>query len=131
MPENRPWDVITFDCYSTLIDWEGRHQRRAPSGRPRPPTAWLIPTALRAVFEREPGQAAHCQTCSPDGHGDGVAAPGLDGQPQAPAFLPTVSALEAPSPIRTPRSSAPAAQADSASVNVDDACSPVRAGTSR
>jgi 2-haloacid dehalogenase len=22
MPENRPWDVVTFDCYGTLIDWE-------------------------------------------------------------------------------------------------------------
>ena len=33
----RPYDVITFDCYGTLIDWEGGHRERvhARGGRDR------------------------------------------------------------------------------------------------
>jgi 2-haloalkanoic acid dehalogenase type II len=60
MPENRPYDVITFDCYGTLIDWEAGiteafREAAAADGVKLSPT-----DALRAVFEREPEvQAAH------------------------------------------------------------------------
>jgi len=63
MPENRPWDVITFDCYGTLIDWEAGigdafREAAAADGVKLDPAA-----ALRAVFEREPEvQAAHYRT---------------------------------------------------------------------
>jgi 2-haloacid dehalogenase/putative hydrolase of the HAD superfamily len=54
MPENRPWDVITFDCYGTLIDWEAGisdafREAAAADGVKLDPAA-----ALRAVSEREP-----------------------------------------------------------------------------
>ena len=54
MPENRPWDVITFDCYGTLIDWEAGisdafQEAAAADGVKLDPAA-----ALRAVSEREP-----------------------------------------------------------------------------
>jgi len=63
MPENRPWDVITFDCYGTLIDWEAGigdafREAAAADGVKLDPAA-----VLRAVFEREPEvQAAHYRT---------------------------------------------------------------------
>ena len=63
MPENRPWDVITFDCYGTLIDWEtgisdAFREAAAVDGVKLDPAA-----ALRAVSEREPEiQAAHYRT---------------------------------------------------------------------
>jgi 2-haloacid dehalogenase/putative hydrolase of the HAD superfamily len=63
MPENRPWDVITFDCYGTLIDWEAGisdafREAAAADGVKLDPAA-----ALRAVSEREPEiQAAHYRT---------------------------------------------------------------------
>ena len=61
MADNRPYDVITFDCYGTLIDWEARHPRRVPRGGGRATACQLDPgAALRAVFEREPEvQAEH------------------------------------------------------------------------
>jgi len=60
MAENRPYDVITFDCYGTLIDWEAGiaeafREAAATDGVTLDPRE-----ALRAVFEREPEvQAAH------------------------------------------------------------------------
>ena len=63
MPENRPWDVITFDCYGTLIDWgagisDAFREAAAADGVKLDPAA-----VLRAVFEREPEvQAAHYRT---------------------------------------------------------------------
>jgi len=60
MAENRPYDVITFDCYGTLIDWEAGiaeafREAAAADGVTLDPRE-----ALRAVFEREPEvQAAH------------------------------------------------------------------------
>jgi len=63
MPENRPWDVITFDCYGTLIDWEAGisdafREAAAADGVTLDPAA-----ALRAVSEREPEiQAAQYRT---------------------------------------------------------------------
>jgi len=63
MPDNRAWDVITFDCYGTLIDWEtgisdAFREAAAADGVKLDPAA-----TLRAVFEREPEiQAAHYRT---------------------------------------------------------------------
>jgi 2-haloalkanoic acid dehalogenase type II len=63
MPDNRPWDVITFDCYGTLIDWEAGisdafREAAAADGVKLDPGA-----VLRAVFEREPEiQAAQYRT---------------------------------------------------------------------
>ena len=63
MPDNRPWDVITFDCYGTLIDWEAGisdafREAAAADGVKLDPAA-----ALRAVSEHEPEvQAAHYRT---------------------------------------------------------------------
>ena len=63
MAENRPYDVITFDCYGTLIDWEAGiaeafREAAAADGVTLDPRE-----ALRAVFEREPEvQAAHYRT---------------------------------------------------------------------
>ena len=63
MAENRPYDVITFDCYGTLIDWEAGisdafREAAAADGVKLDPAA-----VLRAVFEREPEvQAAHYRT---------------------------------------------------------------------
>jgi FMN phosphatase YigB (HAD superfamily) len=55
----RPFDVITFDCYGTLIDWEAGiteafREASAVDGVSPDPAA-----ALRALFEKEPeAQAA-------------------------------------------------------------------------
>ena len=63
MPENRSWDVITFDCYGTLIDWEAGisdafREAAAADGVKLDPAA-----ALQAMSEREPEvQAAQYRT---------------------------------------------------------------------
>jgi len=55
----RPFDVITFDCYGTLIDWEAGiieafREAAAADGVGLDPAA-----SLRALFEKEPeAQAA-------------------------------------------------------------------------
>jgi 2-haloalkanoic acid dehalogenase type II len=63
MADQRPYDVITFDCYGTLIDWEGgiREAFRDAAVADRVPVD--PDAALRAMFEREPEvQAAHYRT---------------------------------------------------------------------
>jgi 2-haloacid dehalogenase/putative hydrolase of the HAD superfamily len=63
MPENRSWDVITFDCYGTLIDWEAgisdAFREAAAADRVKLDPA----VALQAMSEREPEvQAAQYRT---------------------------------------------------------------------
>ena len=63
MANQRPYDVITFDCYGTLIDWEGgiREAFREAAVADRVPVD--PDAALRVMFEREPEvQAAHYRT---------------------------------------------------------------------
>jgi len=63
MPETRRYDVITFDCYGTLIDWEAGirdafRQAAAADGVRLDPEV-----ALQAMSEREPEvQAAQYRT---------------------------------------------------------------------
>jgi FMN phosphatase YigB (HAD superfamily) len=50
----RPFDVITFDCYGTLIDWEtgiaeAFHDKAAPDGVNLDPAA-----VLQALFDTSP-----------------------------------------------------------------------------
>ena len=109
MAENRPYDVITFDCYGTLIDWEAGiaeafREAAATDGVTLDPRE-----ALRAVFEREPEvQAAHYRS-----YRDVLTVTALEVgarlgwslSRERAAFLPRASPAGSPSPIPTPRSS--------------------------
>ena len=136
MADHRPWDVITFDCYGTLIDWEGGireafREAAVADGVKLDPAA-----ALRAMFEREPEvQAAHYRTYREvlTVTAMEVAAAGLDDEPRArgipcrslPRWKPfpdTNAALERLSRAATSSASCP---------TWTTICSPARAGTSR
>lgn len=54
MPSDRTWDVLTFDCYGTLIDWEGGIGRAFEEAATRAGRKIDRTLALGAYAEHEP-----------------------------------------------------------------------------
>jgi 2-haloalkanoic acid dehalogenase type II len=106
---DRPFDIVTFDCYGTLVDWEQGIGLALAAMARSAGAALDLPSALRAYHEIEPavqaerfrsyrdvlGETARRLAARLGWHLDGARASGLaDSLPSWPAFPDTNPALE-------------------------------------